>query len=109
MTEEVLARIGHLEHMTPAGLREVYREVFGEPSRSNNRRWLSRRIAWRLQAQAEGGLTERAKRRAEELARDADVRSRPRGARARRTSTSAPTTRPTCGRSRRSAPRIWST
>lgn len=79
MTEATLERIESLEHLTPAGLREVYREVFGEPSRSNNRQWLTRRIAWRLQAQAEGGLTERARRRADELARDEDVRSRPPG------------------------------
>ncbi|MFK7882884.1 MAG: DUF2924 domain-containing protein [Phycisphaerales bacterium] len=79
MTEATLDRIESLEHLTPAELREVYCEVFGEPSRSNNRQWLVRRIAWRLQAQAEGGLTERAKRRAEELARDEDVRSRPPG------------------------------
>src|SRR5262249_21163894 len=31
-------------------------------------------IAWRLQALAEGDLSERARRRAEELARDADLR-----------------------------------
>ena len=33
-----------------------------------------RRIAWRLQALAEGDLSERAKARAAELARDADLR-----------------------------------
>ena len=33
-----------------------------------------RRIAWRLQALAEGDLTERARGRAAELARDADIR-----------------------------------
>ena len=35
------------------------------------------RIAWRMQANAEGGLSERALRRAEELANDADVRLTP--------------------------------
>ena len=35
------------------------------------------RIAWRLQADAEGGLTERALQRAAELANDADVRVTP--------------------------------
>lgn len=33
-----------------------------------------RRIAWRLQANAEGGLSERVKARARELANDADLR-----------------------------------
>jgi hypothetical protein len=77
MTHSLAVRIATLEHMTPAGLREVYAQVFGEPSRSNNKRWLIRRIAWRMQAQAEGGLSERARARAEELARDEDLRLRP--------------------------------
>lgn len=77
MTESLAIRVATLEHMTPAGLREIYAEVFGEPSRSNNKRWLIRRIAWRMQAQAEGGLTDRARARAAELARDEDLRVRP--------------------------------
>jgi hypothetical protein len=77
MTESLAIRIATLEHMTPAGLREIYAEVFGEPSRTNNKRWLIRRIAWRMQAQAEGGLTDRARARAAELARDEDLRVRP--------------------------------
>ena len=68
-----------LESMPVARLRERYAEVFGEPSRSGNRRWLVRRIAWRVQALAEGGLSERARRRALELARDEDLRVRPPG------------------------------
>src|SRR5262249_30080106 len=39
--------------------------------------WLIKRIAWRLQALAEGDLSERARRRAQELARDADLRLNP--------------------------------
>lgn len=76
---EVSVQIESLHGMSPAALRDLYREVFGEPSRSNNKQWLVRRIAWRMQAQAEGGLSDRAKARAEELARDADIRSRPPG------------------------------
>lgn len=71
------AEILTLDGMSAAQLRTRYAEVFGEESRSGNRRWLVRRIAWRLQSQAEGGLTERARRRAEELARDEDLRVRP--------------------------------
>jgi len=63
--------------MTAPQLRDRYAEVFGESSRSNNRRWLHRRIAWRLQSMAEGGLSERARLRAAELARDEDIRVRP--------------------------------
>ena len=55
-------------------LRGKYAELFGEPTRTGNKTWLVRRIAWRLQALAYGGLSERARRRAEELAQDADLR-----------------------------------
>jgi hypothetical protein len=64
-----------LRQMTAAQLREQYLQAFGEPSRTGNRDFLYKRVAWRIQANAEGGLSERAKRRAEELARDADIRT----------------------------------
>ena len=48
----------------------------GEESESSNKQFLFRRIAWRLQAQVEGDLTERARRRASEIASDADLRTR---------------------------------
>src|ERR1700722_8262267 len=66
-----------LQRLGTSELRARYGEVFGEPTRSGNRPWLIKRIAWRLQANAEGGLSERARQRAEELARDADLRLRP--------------------------------
>ena len=70
----VAKELAALEKMTPAKLREKYLEVFGEESRSGHKDWLRRRIAWRIQANAEGDLSERAKRRADELANDADLR-----------------------------------
>jgi hypothetical protein len=57
-------------------LKDRYREVFGEDSRSNHKQFLFRRIAWRIQANVEGGLSERARRRALEIANDADLRIR---------------------------------
>ena len=66
-----------LRAMSPAELRMKHLEVFGEPTRSGNRPALLKRIGWRLQANAEGGLTERARRRAEQLARESDVRQTP--------------------------------
>jgi hypothetical protein len=57
-----------------ARLREKYREVFGEETRSRHREHLFRRIAWRLQARAEGDLSVRARQRAQEIADDADLR-----------------------------------
>lgn len=55
-------------------LRAKYAEVFGEPTRSRHKEYLIKRIAWRMQANAYGGLSERALARARELANDADLR-----------------------------------
>lgn len=66
-----------MEQMTVGQLQDRYVGVFGEAVRGRHRQYLIRRIAWRLQANAEGGLSERALRRAEELADDADVRTTP--------------------------------
>jgi hypothetical protein len=77
----ILQQLEGLKRMTVGQLREKHVEVFGEESRSNHRQLLFRRIAWRIQALAEGGLSERARRRAMEIANDADLRIRaPRGA-----------------------------
>jgi len=61
--------------MPASQLRQKHLEVFGEPSRSGHREYLYRRLAWKLQALAEGDLSERARRRAAELARNADLRT----------------------------------
>jgi len=66
--------VAALATMTVAQLRARYRDVFGEETRATNKAWLRKRIAWRIQAVAEGGLSDRAQRRAEELANDADLR-----------------------------------
>ena len=62
--------------MTVGELREKYREVFGEETRSGNKDWQWKRIAWRIQEMEYGGLSERAKRRAGDLANELDIRSR---------------------------------
>jgi len=69
-------QIESLRHMTVGQLKTKYQEVFGEVSRSNHKQFLFRRIAWRMQANAYGGLSERARRRALEIANDADLRIR---------------------------------
>ncbi len=68
-------QIAALQRMTVTELRQRHLEAFGEPNRSGHKDYLVKRIAWRLQAQNEGTLSERARRRAEELADDADLRS----------------------------------
>ena len=63
-----------MKKMTVVELRGKYAEVFGEGTTSRNKEHLIHRIVWRLQSNEEGGLSERALRRAAELAAGADVR-----------------------------------
>jgi hypothetical protein len=72
----ISSEIDDLRHKTVAQLQNRYLEVFRETSRSNHKQFLIRRIAWRLQALAEGDLSERARERALSLAQDADLRLR---------------------------------
>jgi hypothetical protein len=78
MSPPVASQVEALPRLTIPELRQRFAELFGAPRpRTSNRVWLIRRIAWRLQALAEGGLTERARRRATELACAADLRHLP--------------------------------
>jgi hypothetical protein len=70
----VLMEVESLRRATLAALREKYQEVFREETRSRHREHLFRRIAWRLQALAEGDLSDRARGRAHQIAQDADLR-----------------------------------
>ena len=77
MRLNIAKEVAAMKRMTMNELRARYAEAFGESTNANNRAWLIKRIAWRLQAQAEGDLSERARRCAEELANDADLRLSP--------------------------------
>ncbi len=77
MKTTVANEVARLEKMSVNQLAKRFEEVFGEQCRSRHKRYLIRRIAWRLQADAEGGLTDRARQRAEELANDAEIRVTP--------------------------------
>ena len=68
--------VSELRRMTVTELRRKYADVFGEQTRSYHKDFLVRRIAWRMQANEEGGLPERARLRALEIANDADLRTR---------------------------------
>jgi hypothetical protein len=76
MNDAVRRDIEALRKLTMTALRAKYLELLGEASRSSNRDYLFRRVAWRLQAIAAGDLSEQARERARELARDADLRLR---------------------------------
>ena len=77
MTLNIGKELAALQRLTIQELRARYAEAFGETTNASNRAWLVKRITWRLQALAEGDLSERAKRRAAELANDADLRLTP--------------------------------
>ncbi len=75
MTLNVAKEVAALGRMTVADLQSKHLEAFGEPTRTRNKEYLVKRILWRLQANAHGDLSERARLRAEELANDADLRT----------------------------------
>jgi len=77
MVVSVKKEVEAMREMTVPELREKYAEVFGEPTTSRHKDYLIRRIIWKLQANDEGGLSERSKRRAVELAESSDVRMTP--------------------------------
>ena len=74
MDNAILMEMESLRRASLAGLREKYLEGFQEEPRSRHREHLFRRIAWRLQALAEGDLSQRARVRADQIAQDADLR-----------------------------------
>jgi hypothetical protein len=68
MELDVEREVSALRQMPMAQLCDRYAELFGEPTRTRHRAYLVRKIVWKLQARAAGDLSERARRRAEELA-----------------------------------------
>ncbi len=77
MKADIEREIAALKDMTTGELCERYALLFGEQTRARHKAYLVRKLAWRIQCLAEGGLTERAQKRADELAVDADVRVMP--------------------------------
>jgi hypothetical protein len=63
-----------LEAMTVGELAEKYRALFGVPTRTRNKEYLRKHIAWRIQELAEGGLPPRALERIDQLASQAPDR-----------------------------------
>ena len=74
MHPDLATEIAALPRLRVSELRAKFAVVFGEPTPSHNKVWLVKRLAWRLQALAEGDLSERARKRAAELVADADLR-----------------------------------
>jgi hypothetical protein len=74
MTKRMDDQIDDLQRMTTTELVARFHDLHGYQCRTRHRQYLIRKNAWRLQANAEGDLSERARRRAAELADDAEVR-----------------------------------
>ena len=70
------AELAELSRMTGAQMAEKYLALYGQPAHSRNKDFLRKRLAWRIQELAEGGLSERALARIEELGADALMASR---------------------------------
>jgi hypothetical protein len=106
MNLNVGKEVAALRGMSTDELHARYTGLFGEAAwTTGNRVWLVKRIAWRMQALAEGDLSERARQRAADLANDADLRlSPPRPARVG----TAPVVKanPTLHRSKKDDPRL---
>lgn len=68
MKDGFATTLEELRKLKVAALRTKYKEFFGKESKSYNRQFLFRRLAWKIQAQSEGGLSERARLRSAEIA-----------------------------------------
>lgn len=74
MALNVEKEVAQMQRMSVSELRDKFAEVCGEPTNCRNKPWLIKRIVWRIQANEYGGLSERAFRRAAEIAHFADLR-----------------------------------
>ncbi len=76
METTLIRRIHRLREMTVGDLRLEWLKLYGEPTRSRNRDYLWRRLAWRVQELAHGGLSDAARAKIDELAPDSFTRDR---------------------------------
>jgi hypothetical protein len=68
--------IAHLGTLTARDLEKRHEILFGRKAETNHRLFLFRKVAWRVQADREGGLSEATKELANAIAQDAPLRSR---------------------------------
>ena len=74
METSMIHRIHALRRMNVAELGEEWQRLYGEPARSSSREHLWRRLAWRVQELAHGGLSATTKARIAELVPEGLVR-----------------------------------
>ena len=64
MTTQTQEKLETLDDLTTREIKRRWAEVFGEPAPNSHRRYLLKRLAWRIQANAEADITERGRCRA---------------------------------------------
>ena len=76
---DVAGQLAALNEITIGQLKEKYREVFGEPTRSRNKPYLKKKIAWRIAEFISPELRAKSRERKDRLAQHASIllRSRP--------------------------------
>jgi len=72
--DALLLRIEECRKLSTKALRTKYQKLFGESPRSGHKDYLFRRIAWRLQANRYGDLSDEAREHALAIADDRDLR-----------------------------------
>ena len=65
---ETTTQLADLDTMSTDELAAKWEELYGKPPRRRHKQHMRKRLAWRIQELAEGGLSRRAKDRIEELA-----------------------------------------
>ena len=65
--DDMPSQLAALETMNVPALAEKYRELYGEPTRSRNRAYLKKRLAWRIEANFQGDLSQGAIARIQQL------------------------------------------
>jgi len=74
VNDALLSRIEECRTLPLQALRTKYEKLFGESPRSGHKDYLFRRIAWRMQANRYGELSDQARQRALAMADDSDLR-----------------------------------
>jgi hypothetical protein len=75
MALNIKKEAANMERLSVRALCKRYREVFGEDTKARNKQWLIKLIAWKLQSNEEGDISERARKLAMEIAQSSDIRT----------------------------------
>ena len=76
MDKSILSQISALQRKSVSDLQAEWLRLYGEPTRSRNRDYLWKRLAWRVQELAHGGLSDASKQRIDALAGENFQRAR---------------------------------